>query len=785
VVASAPPSTERSTRTGRAFAVWTRLDLAGRAFESRRDHPRTSTHDLSEVRTLARRLEVTPRMRSALRVATVLLSLVGVTRAEAVAERPPSERPVPGEDEALYACKNRSGSVAITLKPETELKDLVAWVMGYTCKNFILDPRIVSTGKKVTVMAPNKMTAAEAYRLFLVALSTINLTVVPKGNVLRIVDAPMAKKDSVPIFKNGVPDPTDQIVRYVYKPSYAQAETLQQAFTALRSDAGDIQLIGSILLITDYGSHVRDMMSLAHLIDVASGSDGIYTLTIEHADAAKLADEIGSILGLGAKPGAPVPAAQAAVSAAVPSKILVDERTNTLIIAASEAGFHRVKALVERLDVSLDIEGGSAIHVYRLGSAIAEELAKTLNEATVPRSDGAKAAAKPAVPGVPPVIDALGTSLQGQVKVIADPPTNALIVMSSGRDFLAIKDVIKQLDLPRRQVFIEAMILEVQLGTGSTIGTSSHAGVAVDGDSSLLIGGVQMPTLQSTNVSSLASATGLVGGLVGGALGGSAGSLLGKSIPSYAVLFQALATQSNANVLSAPSIIALDNAQSTYKVGTNIPFKRSQTVGGTGNLEGSVTSSIDRIDLQLELVIKPHISIDDSVLLEIKHDAKDLAKESAELGPSWTTRSFETRVLVRDQQTVVIGGLMQERETLSADKVPLLGDIPVIGNLFKSTTKTKTKSNLVIMLTPYIVKDQMDLETIRARKVREHDEFASSLGSLDAMPYRPSTDYRRKRGLVEDINRAIQAVEDEAAARASLAKPVTIPQGVIEYRKDD
>ena len=716
-------------------------------------------------------------------MAIAVLVLAGVASAET---RAGSELPVPGEDEQLYACKNKTGQVALTLKPETELKDLVSWVTSFTCKNFILDPRIVSTGKKVTVIAPNKMSVTDAYRVFLVALSTINLAIVPKGNIIRIVDAPTAKKESVPIFKNGTPDPTDQIVRYVYRPTYAQVETLQQAFTALRSDAGDVQVIGSILLITDYGSHVRDMMSLAHLIDVASGSDGIYTLSIKHAEAAKLADEISSILGLGgAKPGVPAAASAAAVAtAAVPSKILVDERTNTLIVAASEAGYNRVKALVERLDISLDIEGGSAIHVYRLGSAIAEELAKTLTDATAPRADGSRTA-KPSAPGVPPIVDALGTAIEGQVKVIADAPTNALIVMSSGRDFLAIKEVIKLLDQPRRQVYIEAMILELQIGNNLEIGTSSHAGTTVDGGSSLLIGGVQMPTLKSTDVSTLATATGLVGGLVGGAIGGTGGALLGKSIPSYAVLFQALAAQSTTNILSAPSIIALDNAQSTYKVGTNIPFKRSQTVGGTGNLEGSVTSSIDRIDLQLELVIKPHVSIDDSVLLEIKHDAKDLAKEDATLGPSWTTRSFETRVLVRDQQTVVIGGLMQEREIVIEDKVPFLGDIPLLGHLFKTTTKKKTKSNLVIMLTPYIVKDQMDLETIRTRKVREHDEFAQTSGSLDAMPYRPSTDYRRKRGLVEEINRALQMVEEDKASRASLSKPVVIPQGVIEYRKDN
>src|SRR5688572_25806210 len=129
-------------------------------------------------------------MISAMRVAVVILVLAGVASADTTVERPASEKPIAGEDEALYACKNASGPVALTFKPETELKELITWAMSFTCRNFILDPRIVATGKKVTVIAPNKMTAVEAYRLFLVALSTINLTVVQKGNVWRIVDAP-------------------------------------------------------------------------------------------------------------------------------------------------------------------------------------------------------------------------------------------------------------------------------------------------------------------------------------------------------------------------------------------------------------------------------------------------------------------------------------------------------------------------------------------------------------------------------------------------------------------
>lgn len=691
-----------------------------------------------------------------------------------------------GEDETMYACKERSGQVSVTFKPETEVKDLLTWVMGFTCKNFVLDPRIVLTGKKVTVIAPAKMSAKDAYRVFLVALSTIGLTVVPKGNVVRVVDAGTAKHETVPIAGKGGVDPTDQMVRYVYRPTYAQADTLMTAFAALKSDAGDVQLVGAILLLTDYGSHVHDMMSLAHLIDVPGGSDGIYTIPVEHADATKLADKLGTILGLPAS-GTVSPAqgakATATPSAAVPSKLIVDERTNTLVVAGTEAGYLRVKSLVERLDISLDIEGGHAIHVYRLGSAIAEELAKTLDDA-ISGSSAKTSAPTVAHPVAPAVGDGLGTALEGQVRVIADAPTNALIVMSSGRDFVAIKDVIKQLDQPRRQVYIEALILEVGVSNGLEAGVSAHGGMP-DDSGGIAVAGVQMPSLSSLSPTSLAGASGLIGGIVGKALEGSESTLgLGTSIPSYGVLFQAMATHTNTNVLSAPSIIALDNAEAKYKVGTNIPYKKGESVGGVGSLEGSVSTQIDRKDLLLELDIKPHISIDDSVLLEIKHDASDLADTTSALGPSWSTRSFETRVLVRDQQTVVIGGLMQERESVVTTKVPIVGDIPLLGYLFRYTTKAKRKTNLVIMLTPYIIKDQLDLELIRQRKAREQEEFSRSFGALASMPYRPGIDYRRKRGLLEEINRVVQGIEEERATRASLHLPAPIKQGVIEYGGD-
>jgi general secretion pathway protein D len=726
--------------------------------------------------------------------------------------------PVPGEDDTLYSCKKKVGPVAVTFKPETELKDLIAFVMGFTCKNFILDPRIVSTGKKVTVIAPLKMSQQDAYRVFLVALSTMGLTVVPKGNILRIVESATAKSETVPIFKKGMPADEDQMVRYVLRPSYAQVETVRAALDGIRSPAGNVQAAGSMIIITDYASQVRDMMSLAKTIDVPGNNEGVYTIPVLHSDATALAAKLNEILGItaggagggkvnappapgrGGAGGAPAGGNASAddVSGAVPSKILVDDRTNTLIVVSSEAGYLRVKSLVERLDILLDTEGGSAIRVYNLENALAKDLATTLNTALSQGAQrpaaGAQAGGRPATGAPPPPTPTpgggeLGAALEGQVRITNDDPTNSLIVMSSGRDYLAIKEVIRRLDQPRRQIFIEALILEVTLNKELDLGTSSHGGLPVNNGGALVLGGVQTSTLKSLQVSSLASLTGLIGGLVGSPLTNSQ-TFLGTSIPSYAVLFQALATQDNTNILSAPHIIAIDNEKAEFSVGNNIPYQAglsfgglptTGTTGGATSPLGSIGQNIQREKLTLDLNVTPHISSNDAVRLEIEQNTKDLGGKDPQLGPTWTERKLKTQVVVHDQESVVIGGLIQEREAFNVTKVPLLGDIPLLGYLFKYTTKAKKKTNLLILLTPYIIKDQLDLQNIRERKTREYREFTASFANLNDAKYEPQIDYRRKRGLVEEINVTLKGVEEDAALLNSAGKRQHVMEGAVDY----
>jgi general secretion pathway protein D len=427
------------------------------------------------------------------------------------------------------------------------------------------------------------------------------------------------------------------------------------------------------------------------------------------------------------------------------------------------------------------------MHVYPLKAAIAEEVAKVMNDAISGGKQSAaqsKSATSGAAPATAPAAEQL--RLEGEAHVIADKGTNKLIVMSSGRDFLALKNIIQELDEPRKQIYIEATILEVEIENDYDFGFAEH-GTASTKHGTVVVGGVESASssggtgLSSTSAASLASLTGLVGGVLGPAL--SSSSLLGTSFPSYGLVFQALGSNAHTRVLSAPSIIALDNEDAKYQVGTNIAYSKGVIPISAVTPTAGTQTNIDRKDLLLELDIKPHISSGDQVLLEVKHSNNDLLGTDA-LGPRWSTRTIETRVVVRDQQTVVIGGLMQQKDHTNITTVPILGDIPLLGHLFQYTTKTKVKTNLLVMLTPYIIRDSLDIEKIRQQRQREADEFMDSQRSLDGMKLDRSVDYARKRGVVEEINRAVQSVEEEAVQRAVIVHPPQVPTGPVTPKAD-
>ena len=751
---------------------------------------------------------ISPRPLRSLAAARAVAVVFAQAAPRAVAQpRPPgAAEAAPGEDAQLYSCGKARSAISVTLKPETELKDLLSWAMGFTCKNFIYEASILQRSKKLTIIAPNKMSPQQAYRLFLVSLSTMGLAVVPKGNILRVVEAGNAKGETVPIFRKGSPGDSDDIVRLILRPQNVPVEELANALAVVKSSIGAIQPVprAGVLIVTDYGSHIRNMVTLTREIDQPASGEGIYTIQVKYADAVALQQKLAEILGVGQNPGGNQfggvggkgvvggePGA-GAIAAAVPSMILADERSNTLILVASEAGYLRVKGLVERLDVEIATTSAGSVHVYRLQNAQAEELAGTLNGALSgagQQNQGGRRAA--GVPAGRAQVDGGnnaggGAAFEGQVRITHDAPTNSLVVLASGRDFQALRAVVDDLDTPRRQVFIEAVILELNIGNGLDLGSSFHGGLPLDGgDNGVLLGGVQGTDLKSIDVTTLASASGLIGGLIGPMLAQSE-ELLGVSIPSYAVLFQALAKSSNVNVLSSPHILATNNEEAEISVGQNIPYQGGVTFGlggAGGGVPGLGSLSIQRQDIQLMMKITPAINASDMVRLKIEQEIQDVGDRDPQLGPTWTKRKIKTVVVVRDQQSIVIGGLISDRTSYSESKVPLLGDIPLLGYLFKYTKREKRKTNLLVLLTPYVINDQLDLQGILERKLRERNEFLRAFATLDRAEFLPKTDYRRKRGLVEEINRQVIVVErDREVLRALEDRPPTVPDGVIDYK---
>ena len=722
------------------------------------------------------------------------------------------------EDESLYDCGRARGPVAVNFKPEVELEELITWAMGFTCRNFIYSAGVGGRSAKVTVIAPNRMQPAQAWRLFLVSLQSMNLTVVPKGNVLEIVEAPQAKQHPIPLNLRGQADSRDQIVRVVMRPEHLSADDLASVLSELTSNHGEVKPISNanIVVVTDFGSHISQMTQLAGQVDRPGHGEGLYMVRVRYADASEMASKLSEILGSeeegSAQPArdarrrraqrrrqqeqSDAPEAPDAVASAVPSQIVADERTNSLILLASEPAYLRVKALVERLDVQIDLEGTGRINVYRLEHADAEEMAQTLESVISGMQQqsgggsGSGSEQRQRARARAQQNDASAPAFEGEVRVTHDAPTNSLVILASVKDFLALRDgVIRRLDVRRPQVYIEAKIVEVSVGSRRDLGVSWHGGQTM-GDGALIIGGAQHDNLSSIQPASLLGASGLLGGILGAPLEGAEEILFGQSIPSFGVLFQALATSSNVNLLSSPHILTLDNEEAEILVGENIPYIAGSfgTPFGGGQQQDQLGSllpgtNIQRQDVALELKLTPQISAANEVRLEIDLEISNIADRDFEgLGPSWARRTIKDTVIVPDQQTIVIGGLMRDQVTSSESKIPLLGDIPLLGYLFKYTERTKSKTNLLVMLTPYIVNDHLDIERIVERRVREQREFMRAYSAFTDVRYRPDIDYSRKRGLLAEINSALDKVDDERERLEQFeVGRVEFESGPLEY----
>lgn len=686
---------------------------------------------------------------------------------------------------------------------KAEITDVVQTISDFTGRLFIVPENVRG---RITIIGPEDgtglVTADEAYAAFLAALEANNWTVYPVGSYLKLVEKRGAATTNVWTYvEPGSVVPADErMVTKIIRLKHIDTDTVANPLKQLMSkDATVIPMPPDTLIVTEVGLNLRRIERILEALDQPGGGEDLRIIQVEYATASEIADKLMQIFEPTTRPttrGRPTPrpaggeaaggGGESSSGAASVSRVIPDDRTNKLIVFANRKGFEQLETLLRQLDVPTGDTG--RVNVYYLENANAEDLANTLQtllqgqqqaQPTRPATRRGREAA--------PAQDTSGALFSGEVKISADPATNSLVVVASAQDYRNLVRVIEQLDIPRRQVFVEAVIMEVNLRDNTEFGFNFHGGASVDtadGIAPIVIGN-QVGQASSLNLGSLLSMGGFLAGIQGSPI--PAVAELGVTLPSFGVILHALTTSSDVNVLSTPHILTSDNEEAEITVGQNVPFQAGYAPQGLSNLLGgqsgqatnlaggllgsslgafglsSLYAPIQRQNVELKLKIKPQINESDYVRLEVEQQTEEIAEQDPVLGPTTSRRTAKTVIVAKDQTTVVIGGLVQERTIKSVAKTPILGDIPVLGWLFRDNSTTKVKTNLLLFLTPYIIRDQDDFRRIFERKMRERQQFIATFYGTST-EYEVPIDFARKAGpvalLARDVEKEMERLEN-------------------------
>ncbi len=681
---------------------------------------------------------------------------------------------------------------------DVDLPDLVKAISKMTGRRFIFGGKVRQI--KATIEAPTKVTVAEAYQAFLSVLETNGMTVIPHGRYLKIVETGGIASQTTPVLGTAEPVPySDRFVTRLYRLKHVDASVVSTVLGKFKSRDADLTVYepSNLLIITDTGSNIRRLLRITEELDAGAAGDQIWIQPVHNVAASDLVSQLNEVLE-GSR-----------------ARLIADDRNNSLIMVASDEDYQRLLELVKRVDVPMD-KGEGGIHVLPLQHAQCADLQQTLSGILGGRATASRATGRnPRTSGRDAgrrTNGATGTGgeaevFEGTVNVNCDEATNALVTTSSLRDYAQLRNVIDKLDQPRRQVFIEAVIMDVNVDHSNDWGIGYHGGATSDlggGGDTIFYGGNNP---QQSMLGVPANLEALAFGVRGPDLDGTSQLLgTGVSIPGFGIVLHALARSGDSNVLATPHLRATDNILAEISIGQNIPLQtnvggglgslaglggcygQAGALGGLGGLlGGSMGFQAPRQDVGIRLKITPHINDSDQVRMELSEEFSDAGSPTGALGAvPINKRTADTTVIVRDQQTVVIGGLVREGQVNGMTKVPVLGDIPVLGFLFRQQTKQTQKTNLLLVLTPHIIRDQNDLRRIFERKMQERQEFLDRYFVFDdSLPWEPLQDYSRAKGLLEHIRQTQLAIQERERLQQELqpdspkthdpVKPVPLP----------
>lgn len=667
--------------------------------------------------------------------------------------------------------------------PNADVADIVKAISELTGRNFLLDPGVRG---KVTIIAPSKITVAEAYKMFLSALAIHGYAIVPSDGYYKIKPARQAQRDSIETFSGSYYPNSDQMITKIIHLKYISADEVLKQFRNITTKDGDINAYNptNSIIISDYGSNVDRLVKIINQLDVPGFEDQIEVVPVRNAKAKDLADLIEKIVNKGQSPnrtggaGGISSGFQGSVSrfsrpgsgsggsggSQGGSYFLAfpDERTNALIVVGNKPGIQRVRRLVNQLDIGLNASAAGGVYVYYVKHGDAEKIAQVING--VAKDAGGDAAKKnQAGPNnfLPPsflnsgpqAADTAGSSAQifgGDVKVTADKNSNSLVVVASKQDYEKVLNLLGRIDIAQDQVYVEAIITEISDNDAN----EWKVGYFQYDESGFGKGGFN--TFKDNELLNLTSLTGGNGVIIpfagkktvnfqqfNPASGTSTPTTI--EVPNILGFINFLKGQGKANILSTPRIMGLNNQEAQIKVTQKIPvgLENQTTTGGTSQ------QSLRFEDAGIDLKIKPFISpASDIIRMEITQLVSQPA-QAANVPPALAAqatiigkREIKTNIVMRSEDTAVLGGLAQDQETESETKVPVLGDIPVIGWLFKSKTKSKNKTNLMVFLTPKIIRNPSDHQAVLNKTLDERTEFIKDSGGLD--PYGRKMDEIRK-----------------------------------------
>ena len=581
-----------------------------------------------------------------------------------------------------------------------DINVVIKTISELTGKNFVVDSRVKG---KVTIISPTKVSVQDAYKVFESVLQINGFSTVKAGKAIKIIPTPKARADNIDTSmiigqSKELKSFDDKLVTRIIPLKYANSDELRKLFSPLITK-DNIMLSYSdtnILIITASLSSINRLLKIIESIDLPRIGRKISVVPIKYADAKKLSQNLSSIFSAKTK------GMNKRRDANLMVNFVADERTNSIIFLASSIEAQRVNDLIKILDQQVP-KGEEKIKVYYLEHASAEELVKVLLEVPSKTSKKANREGQKKMP-----------ILSSDVKIMADKATNSIIIMADKEDYPVLEQLIDKLDIPRAMVYIECLLMEVNVSSGLSVGTEWRAPISFDNDTKAVFGGFGATSGKGlSNLGNIASTGMLNSGVSVGVLGKNI-TIGDVTFPGIQAVINAYQNDTDVNILATPQILTMENEEASIKVGKNVPYQtRSAAEGVTDTY-----SSYEYKDVGITLKITPQISEDRLVKLKVYQELTklDSVNEAGVDRPTTLKRQIDTTIIVEDSNSVVIGGLIDETLTKSEYKTPCLGDVPLLGWAFKSVSKGEDNTNLYIFLTPKVIKNPLEAQKIYLEK---------------------------------------------------------------------